>query len=72
MSSLTPGKLEVGYSLTRQRRERGYKREKLTRFRRIPSYGATLAARYAFVEKSILAGTEGLGSRTSTAESYCW
>ena len=27
MSYLTPGKLEVGYSLTRKRRERGYRRE---------------------------------------------
>ena len=66
MSYLTPGKLEVGYSLTRKRRERGYKREELTRFGRIPSHKATLvwlAARYAFVEKSILVVTEGLGER---------
>ena len=64
MSYLTPGKLEVGYSLTRKRRERGYRREELTRFGRIPSHKATLlwlAARYAFVEKSILVVTEGLG-----------
>lgn len=66
MSYLTPGKLEIGYSLTRKRRERGYKREELIRFARIPSHKATLvwlAARYAFVEKSILVVTEGLGSR---------
>ena len=66
MSYLTPGKLEVGYSLTRKRQERGYRREELTRFGRIPSHKATLlwlAARYAFVEKSILVVTEGLGSR---------
>jgi C-terminal processing protease CtpA/Prc len=66
MSYLTPGKLEVGYSLTRKRRERGYRREQLTRFGRIPSHKATLlwlAARYAFVEKSILVVTEGLGRR---------
>src|SRR5579884_2473680 len=66
MSYLTPGKLEVGYSLTRERRERGYRREELTRFGRIPSHKATLfwlAARYAFVEKSILVVTEGLGPR---------
>src|SRR5208282_3890136 len=63
---LTPGKLEVGYSLTRKRRERGYRREELTRFGRIPSHKATLiwlAARYAFIEKSILVVTEGLGER---------
>jgi C-terminal processing protease CtpA/Prc len=66
MSYLTPGKLEVGYSLTRKRRDRGYRREELTRFGRIPSRKATLiwlAARYAFVEKSILVVTEGLGQR---------
>jgi C-terminal processing protease CtpA/Prc len=60
MSYLTPGKLEVGYSLTRKRRERGYRREELTRFGRIPSHKATLiwlAARYAFVV------TEGLGQQ---------
>jgi carboxyl-terminal processing protease len=66
MSYLTPGKLEVGYSLTRERRERGYRREELTRFGRIPSHKATLlwlVARYAFVERSILVVTEGLGER---------
>src|SRR5438046_9895864 len=66
MSYLTPGKLEVGYSLTRKRRERGYRREELTRFGLIPAHKATLlwfAARYAFVEKSILVVTEGLGAR---------
>jgi carboxyl-terminal processing protease len=66
MSYLTPGKLEVGYSLTRKRRERGYNREQLTRFGRIPSHKATLiwlAARYALVEKSILVVTEGFGPR---------
>src|SRR6202046_739256 len=66
MSYLTPGQLEVGYSLTRKRRERGYRREELTRFGRIPSHKATLiwlAARYALVEKSILVVTEGLGRR---------
>jgi len=66
MSYLTPGKVEVGYSLTRKRRERGYKREQLTRFGRIPSHKTTLvwlAARYALVEKSILVVTEGFGAR---------
>jgi quinol monooxygenase YgiN len=41
-------------------------REELTRFGRIPSHKATLiwlAARYAFVEKSILVVTEGLGQQ---------
>jgi C-terminal processing protease CtpA/Prc len=66
MSYLTPGKLEVGYSLTRKRREHGYRREELTRFGRIPLHKSTLlwmVARYAFVDKSILVVTEGLGPR---------
>ena len=66
MSYLTPAKLEVGYSLTRKRQECGYRREELTRFGRIPSRKAALfwlAARYAFVEKSIVVVTEGLGER---------
>jgi len=64
MSYLTPGKTEVGYSLTRARKEKGYSREKLTRFGRIPSHKGTLlwlALRYGFIDKSILVVTEGLG-----------
>jgi len=64
MSYLTPGKKEVGYSLTRARKEKGYAREKLRRFGRIPSHKATLlwlALRYGFIDKSILVVTEGLG-----------
>ena len=64
MSYLTSGKKEVGYSLTRARKEKGYAREKLPRFGRIPSYKPTLiwlALRYGFIDKSILVVTEGLG-----------
>ena len=64
MSYLTPGKKEIGYSLTRARKEKGYAREKLPRFGRIPSHKATLlwlALRYGFIDKSILVVTEGLG-----------
>jgi carboxyl-terminal processing protease len=64
MSYLTPGKTEVGYSLTRARKEKGYTREKLPRFGRIPSHKTTLlwlALRYGFIDKSILIVTEGLG-----------
>jgi len=64
MSYLTPGTKEVGYSLTRARKEKGYAREKLPRFGRIPSHKATLlwlALRYGFIDKSILVVTEGLG-----------
>jgi carboxyl-terminal processing protease len=64
MSYLTPGKKEVGYSLTRARKEKGYARERLPRFGRIPSHKATLlwlALRHGFIDKSILVVTEGLG-----------
>ncbi len=64
MSYLTPGKTEVGYSLSRTRKEKGYAREKLPRFGRIPSHKPTLlwlVLRYAFVDKSIVVVTEGLG-----------
>ncbi len=64
MSYLTPGKTEVGYSLTRARKETGYAKEELPRFGQIPSHKATLlwlALRYGFVDKSILVVTEGLG-----------
>jgi C-terminal processing protease CtpA/Prc len=64
MSYLIPGKKEVGYSLTRVRKEKGYEREKLPRFGHIPSRKATLlwlALRYGFIDKSILVVTEGLG-----------
>ncbi len=66
MSYLTPGKTEVGYSLTRARKEKGYVREALPRFGRIPSRKATLiwlALRYGFIDKSILVVTEGLGAQ---------
>jgi carboxyl-terminal processing protease len=61
---LTPTKKEVGYSLTRARKEKGYNKEELQRFGRIPSNKATLlwlALRYGFIDKSILVVTEGLG-----------
>lgn len=64
MSYLTPERKEVGYSLTRKRKEKGYAREKLPRFGHIPSNKATLfwlALRYGFIDKSILVVTEGLG-----------
>src|SRR2546426_708336 len=64
MSYLTPGKTEVGYSLTRARKETGYAKEELPRFGQIPSHKAALlwlALRYGFIDKSILVVTEGLG-----------
>jgi carboxyl-terminal processing protease len=64
MSYLTPDKLPVGYSLTKRRAENGYDKEKLPRFERIPSRKSELpwlVLRYAFVDKSIVVVTEGLG-----------
>lgn len=63
MSYLTPERRPVGYSLTRPRAERGYKREDLAQFRRIPSAKVSLlwlALRFKFADKSIAVVTEGL------------
>ena len=64
MSYLTPDKVPVGFSLTRRRLARGYDKQRLPRFGRIPSRKAKLiwlALRYGFVDKSIVVVTEGLG-----------
>jgi C-terminal processing protease CtpA/Prc len=64
MSYLTPAKLPVGYSLTKCRADKGYDKEKLPRFGRIPSRKGALpllVLRYAFVDNSIVVVTEGLG-----------
>jgi carboxyl-terminal processing protease len=64
MSYLTPGKRPVGYSLTKKRAAKGYRREGLTRFGRIPSRKIALLGlilRYGLIDKSIVVVTEGLG-----------
>jgi carboxyl-terminal processing protease len=64
MSYLTPDKIPIGYSLSRTRAKKGYVKEELTRFDRIPSRKITLlwlALRYGFVDHSIALFTEGLG-----------
>lgn len=66
MSYFTPDRLPVGYSLTRQRAARGYRREELPQFRRIPSSKVALiwlALRFKFADKSIVVVTEGFGRR---------
>ena len=66
MSYLTPHKLPVGYSQTRRRAQKGYRKEDLARFGWIPSRKIALiwlALRYGFVDKSIAAVTEGLGPK---------
>lgn len=64
MSYLTPHKLPIGYSLSRARAKKGYRKEELTRFERIPSRKITLLwllLRYGFVDHSVALFTEGLG-----------
>jgi len=66
MSYLTPERIPVGYSLTKGRAAKGYEKEKLPRFGRIPSSRAALiwlALRYGFIDKSIVVVTEGLGPK---------
>jgi len=66
MSYLTPEKRPVGYSLTKKRAHKGYRREELAQFGKIPSHKTALLGlvlRYAFVDKSIAVVTEGLGSQ---------
>jgi C-terminal processing protease CtpA/Prc len=64
MSYFTPDKIPVGYSLTRQRHAKGFKREDLPRFGKIPSRKIALIPllfRFVLSDKSILMVTEGLG-----------
>lgn len=64
MSYLTSDKIPVGYSLTQKRAAKGYEREKLPRFGRIPSKKIELfplLLRFVWSDKSIVMVTEGLG-----------
>jgi carboxyl-terminal processing protease len=64
MSYLTPDKRPVGYSLTRRRAERGYRREDLPKFEGIPDAKWKLpiiAARFMGRDLSIAVVTEGRG-----------
>ena len=66
MSYLTPEKLPIGYSLSRARAKKGYKKEELTRFERIPACKIGLlwlVLRYGFVDHSVALFTEGLGPK---------
>lgn len=67
MSYLTPGKVPVGYSLSRAKAEKGYKKESLPRFGQIPHSKLALpwlALRFARVGSSVAVVTEGLGPQT--------
>src|SRR5579883_2934094 len=64
MSYMTPGKIPVGYSITQKRAAKGFKKEKLPRFGKIPSRKiglSPLLLRHAFSDRSIVMVTEGLG-----------
>ena len=65
MSYLTPGKQPVGYSLDRPTAEKGYNKEQLPRFDRIPHSKlaiALLALKFGG-KKSVVLQTEGLGKQ---------
>jgi len=66
MSYLSPDKLEIGYSLTRQRLRKGYRKESLTRIGKIPATKAELlmmAVRFKIFQRdrSMVLVTEGFG-----------
>jgi len=66
MSYLCPGRLEIGYSLTRHRLRNGYRKETLTRIEKIPATKAELlmmAVRFKVFQRdrSMTLVTEGLG-----------
>ena len=65
MSFLTPGIQQVGYSLDRIRAERGYDRQALPRFGRIPGskLGIAVLAFKFYGKKSVVLETEGLGAK---------
>jgi C-terminal processing protease CtpA/Prc len=66
MSLLTPGKKPVGFSLDRAMAVRGYDRDRLPRFDRVPRSKIEvpwLAMRFAG-KKSVVLVTEGLGRKT--------
>jgi carboxyl-terminal processing protease len=66
MSHLTPGKVPIGYSVTRKRAEQGFDKESLRRFDWIPSSKLAIplvALRHAGRDGSVVLMTEGLGPK---------
>src|SRR5467141_2344118 len=66
LSFLCPGKVEIGYSVTRRRLRKGYQKEKLTRIGKIPATKTELlmmAVRFKLFQRdrSMVLVTEGLG-----------
>ncbi|MDE3180572.1 MAG: hypothetical protein KGM47_13045 [Acidobacteriota bacterium] len=66
MSYLTPGRIPIGYSVTRKSAERGVEKESLRRFGWIPSSKFAIplvALRHAGRDGSVVLMTEGLGPK---------
>ena len=66
MSYMTPDKVPIGYSVTRRCAERGYRKENLRRFERLPSSKFAiplLALQYLGRDESVVLVSEGLGPR---------
>lgn len=69
MSYLTPGKIPIGFTLTRKRAESGYEKEKLSRLDRLPTHLpnplgiASLAFRFGGRDSSVVLVSEGLGAQ---------
>src|SRR5712692_521108 len=66
LSHLCPGKVEIGYSVTRRRLQKGYQKERLTRIGKIPATKPELlmmAVRFKIFQRdrSMVLITEGLG-----------
>lgn len=66
MSLLTPGRVPVGYSVTRKRFDRGYTKESLRQFNWIPKSKIglySLVVKFAAGDDSVSVITEGLGAK---------
>ena len=69
MSHLTPGKLPIGYTVTRRRAESGYDKSKLPTLDRLPTHlpnflgVASMALKYVGRDPSVLLVSEGLGAK---------
>jgi carboxyl-terminal processing protease len=69
MSHLTPGKLPIGYTVTRKKAERGYAKEDLPRLDHLPTEKpnplaiATMAMKFVGRDPSVVLVSEGLGNR---------
>ena len=67
MSHLTPGRLPIGYTVTRRLAESGYQKENLRKLDRLPTHlpnilgVATMAMKYVGRDPSVVLVSEGLG-----------